>query len=171
MEFTVNLKAEEYRQAMLWHQFAGTLGRRLNDFIGWSILVLTPLTIAFLLLFAPDALTIWFWPVAIIATAYAIYSTLIIRYQIHTQAAALLAQHPALLHTTYLIHDKGMKLTTAADDEEKLFLPWKEIQQVRETKQSYLFFVEDERLLIVPRRTLPDEERFRAILRAAGKLA
>jgi hypothetical protein len=172
VEFTVDLNPEEYRQAMLWYQFAGTPGRRINDFIGWSILVLTPPTIVLLLLLAPDALSIWFWPVAIVATAYAIYSTLIIRYQIRTQATTLLAEHPALLHTTYHVHDKGVKLLSMVGNgmEEKLFLPWKEIQRVRQVGNSYLLFVSEEMLLIVPKRSLPDEAHFRTIVQAAGKL-
>ncbi len=173
MEFTVDLRPEEYRQAMLWHEFAGTIGRRINDFIGWSILVLTPLTIILLLLLAPDALSIWFWPVAIMATAYAVYSTLVMRYQIRKQAAILLAQRPALLHTRYHVHAKGVKLIGAGsvEQEEKLFLPWNEIQRVHAVGQLYLLFVSDEMLLIVPKRSLPDETRFRAIVQQAGKLS
>lgn len=172
MEFTVDLHADEYAQAMLWHQFAGSLGKRINDFIGWSILVLTPLTIVILLIVAPDALSIWFWPVAIVATTYAVYSTIVMRYQIRKQAAAILADHPLLQRTIYQVHEKGVKLTAAdgVKQEEKLFLPWKEIHRVREVKQIYLLFVEEEMLLLIPKRTLPDEARFRAILREAGKL-
>lgn len=173
MEFTVDLRPEEYGKAMLWHHFSSTLGKRINDFIGWSILVLTPLTILFLLILAPDALSIWFWPVAIVATTYAIYSTIFMRVQIRRQAATILADHPLLQQTIYQVHEKGVKLIAAEGvlKEEKLFLPWKEIAQVREIGQLYLLFVSEEMLLIVPKRTLPDEERFRGILREAGKLS
>lgn len=173
MEFTVDLRPEEYGKAMLWHHFSSTLGKRINDFIGWSILVLTPLTILFLLILAPDALSIWFWPVAIVATTYAIYSTIFMRVQIRRQAATILADHPLLQQTIYQVHEKGVKLIAAEGvlKEEKLFLPWKEIAQVREIGQLYLLFVSEEMLLIVPKRTLPNEERFRVILREAGKLS
>ena len=173
MEFTVDLRPEEYGKAMLWHHFSGTLGKRINDFIGWSILVLAPLTIVLLLILAPDALSIWFWPVAIVATAYAIYSTIFMRIQIRRQAATILADHPLLQQTIYQVHEKGVKLIAAGGvlKEEKLFLPWKEIARVREIGQLYLLFVSEEMLLIVPKRTLPNEERFRVILREAGKLS
>jgi hypothetical protein len=173
VEFTVDLRPEEYGKAMLWHHFSGTLGKRINDFIGWSILVLAPLTIVLLLILAPDALSIWFWPVAIVATAYAIYSTIFMRIQIRRQAATILADHPLLQQTIYQVHEKGVKLIAAEGvlKEEKLFLPWKEIARVREIGQLYLLFVSEEMLLIVPKRTLPNEERFRVILREAGKLS
>ncbi|MCB0114696.1 MAG: hypothetical protein KDD84_11420, partial [Caldilineaceae bacterium] len=124
MEFIVDLRPEEYAKAMLWHQFAGTWGKRINDFIGWSILVLTPLTIVLLLILAPDALSIWFWPVAVVATVYAIYSTIVMRYQIRRQAATILADHPLLQRTHYHVHEKGVKLTAVSgvDTEEKLFV-------------------------------------------------
>lgn len=176
MEFTVDLRPEEYGKAMLWHHFSSTLGKRINDFVGWSILVMAPLTIVLLLLLAPDALSIWFWPVAIVATAYAIYSTIFMRVQIRRQAAAILADHPLLQQTIYQVHEKGVKLIAVdgievdgIEKEEKLFLPWKEIAQVQEIGQLYLLFVSDEMLLIVPKRTLPDEERFRSILQMANK--
>lgn len=170
MEFSVDLRPEEYRQAMLWHQFARTSGRRINDLIGWSVLILTPLTIVLLLILAPDALSIWFWPVAIVAFVYATYSTILVRYQIRSQAASILAQHPALQQTRYQVHEKGIKLVGAGADatEEKLFLPWKEIQQVREVGALYLIFVSEETLLIIPKRALPDERQFRTILESAG---
>jgi hypothetical protein len=173
VEFTVDLRPEEYRQAMLWHQFASTIGRRINDLIGWSILILTPVTIGLLLLLAPDALSIWFWPVAIIAFLYAFYSTLVLRYQMRSQAAAILAQHPALQQARYQVHEKGIKLVGMGieDTEEKLFLPWKEIEQVRELGALYLLFVSAEMMLIIPKRTLPDEANFRAILQSAGALS
>lgn len=153
---------------MLWHQFGGTPMRRVNDWISWSVLVLTPLTVILLLLLAPDALSIWFWPVAIVATVYAFYSTLIIRYQIRTQAATLLAAKPALLHTTYQVHEKGVKMISG---DEKLFLPWAEIERVREVGHLFLLFVSNETLLIVPKRSLPDEAAFRHLLRHVHKLA
>jgi hypothetical protein len=170
VEFTVDLRPEEYRQAMLWHQFRSTTGRRINDLIGWSVLILTPLTIVLLLLLAPDALSIWFWPVAIVASLYAFYSTIVLRYQIRGQAESILAQHPALQQARYQVHEKGIKLvgTGIEEAEEKLFLPWKEIEQVREIGALYLLFVSEEMLLIIPKRTLPDEGNFRTILEDAG---
>lgn len=173
MEFTVDLQPEEYRQAMLWHQFASTTGRRINDLIGWSVLILTPLTIVLLLLLAPEALSIWFWPVAIVASLYAFYSTIVLRYQIRGQAESILAQHPALQRARYQVHDKGIKLVDAGveDEEKKLFLPWKEIERVREIGALYLLFVSEEMLLIIPKRSLPDEGKFRTILEDAGMLS
>lgn len=173
MEFTVDLRPEEYRQAMLWHQFASTTGRRINDLIGWGVLILTPLTIALLLILAPDALSIWFWPVAIVAFVYATYSTIILRYQIRSQAAGILALHPALQQTHYQVHEKGIKLvgTGVEEVEEKLFLPWKEIQKVRQVGALYLIFVSEEMLLIIPKRALPDERQFRTILQGAGMIS
>ncbi|MBX2997640.1 MAG: YcxB family protein [Caldilineaceae bacterium] len=172
MEFTVDLQPEEYRQVMLWHQFASTTGRRINDIIGWGVLMLTPLTIVLLLLLAPDALSIWFWPVAIVAFIYASYSTLLLRYQIRNQAESILAQHPALQRAHYQVHEKGIKLVDTAmeEEEKKLFLPWKEIEQVRKIGDLYLLFVSAEMLLIIPKRALPDENQFRTILQSAGKI-
>lgn len=192
MEFTVDLQPEEYYRAMLWHQYADTLGKRINDFVGWGVLVLTPVTIVLLLVLAPDALSIWFWPVAIIAFLYAAYSTLVIRYQIRQQARTLLQNHPLLASTHYQVHAKGVKLvsegTQAAhelvevpnelggetEEQEKpvqLFLPWKTIDRVQSLPGLFLLFVSDETLLIVPERCLPDTKQFRAYARQAGKLS
>ncbi len=163
MEFTVDLRPDEYQQAMLWHQFRATPLKRINDMIAWAVLALTPLTVILLLLIAPDALSIWFWPVAIVAVLYALYSTLVIRYQIRTQATTLLAAKPALHQMRYHVHEKGIKLL--GDGEAKtLFLPWKEIALIQETGAIFLFFVDEEMILIVPKRSLPDLDQFRTLL-------
>ncbi len=189
MKIDVDLQPEEYRRAMIWHQFASTPGKRLNDWAAWAILVCVPLTIILLLLFAPDALSIWFWPVALLALLYSAYSALLVRYQIRGQSATLLQTNPALKNTQYHIHSKGIKLTSTTkpseengrgdgqeDDEENnkstaLFLPWKEILKVAEYRESFLFFVTEENILIVPKRCVADESALRGLLRRAGKIA
>jgi hypothetical protein len=173
MEFVVDLQPEEYQRAMLWHQFSETPGKRLNDLISWMVIILTPLTIILLLWLAPDALSIWFWPVAIVAVSYALYSTFVIRYQIRKQAELLLAEKPALLKTVYRVHEKGIKLagTAEAGKDETLFIPWKEVERVKEVGKLYLLFVSQENFLIIPKRSLPDESAFRLLLQQAGKLA
>lgn len=172
MEFIVDLQPEEYRRAMIWHQFASSLGKRVNDWLGWAILVAVPLTVILLLMFVPGALSFWFWPVALLALLYAAYSTLFIRRQIGRQAAGLLQTNPALAHTHYHFHEKGMKLTGKETNEEAngVFFPWKEVEQVAEISDSFLFFVTDENILIVPKRCLADENAFRRLLRKAGKI-
>jgi hypothetical protein len=172
MEFTVDLQPEEYRRAMIWHQFASTWGKRINDWLGWAILVAVPLTVLLLLIFVPGALSFWFWPVALLALLYAAYSTLAVRYQIKRQAATLFQTNPALAHTRYHFHGKGMKLTDAATegDTNGVFFPWKEVKRVADISESFLFFVSDENILIVPKRTLTDETAFRRLLRKAGKI-
>ncbi len=171
MQFTVDLQPEEYRRAMLWQQFASTPAKRLNDWAAWAILLAVPLTVVVLLIFAPDALSFWFWPVALLALLYSAYSTLAVRYQIGRQAATLLQTNPALAHTRYHIHAAGVHLTGGEEGGEAtaLFLPWKEIGRVAEFKESFLFFVTDENILIVPKRTLTDESAFRRLLQKAGK--
>ena len=173
MEFTVDLQPEEYHRAMLWHQYASTAGKRINDWAAWAILVAVPLTVILLLIFAPDALSFWFWPVAILALLYSFYSAVIIRRQIGQQASTLLQTNPVLAQTHYHIHEKVVKLTSAGKDGEKqsLFLPWKEIERVAESRESFLFFVTDESILIAPKRCLADEAELRARLRRAGKIA
>ncbi len=171
MEFIVDLRSEEYRRAMIWHQFASSLGKRVNDWLGWAILAAVPLTILLLLIFVPDALSFWFWPVALLALLYSAYSTLFIRRQISRQAAALLQTNPALAHTCYHLHAKGMKLTDAQADEETngVFFLWKEVERVAETPESFLFFVSDENILIVPKRCISDAKAFRRLLDKVGK--
>lgn len=171
MQFIVDLRPEEYRRAMIWHQFASSLGKRVNDWLGWAILVAVPLTVLLLLIFVPGALSFWFWPVALLALLYAAYSTLFIRRQIGRQAAALLQTNPALAHTHYHFHAKGMKLTDAQADEETngVFFPWKEVERVAETPESFLFFVTDENILIVPKRCISDAKAFRRLSDKVGK--
>lgn len=173
MRFIVDLHPQEYERAMLWHQFAGSPGRRANDWAAWAILVAAPLTVVLLLLFAPDALSIWFWPVALLAFAYSLYSTLIVRYQIRKQAATLLETNPALARTEYHIHEKGVKLRSEGTpgDTASLFLPWKELEQVAESGECFLFFVNDETILIVPKRCVPDPPALRGLAQAAGKMS
>lgn len=156
---------------MLWHQFASTLTRRINDWATWAILAAVPLTVVLLFIFAPDGLSFWFWPVALLALLYSAYSTLAVRYQIGRQAATLLQTNPALAQTRYHLHAKGVKLTSGEEGGEAttLFLPWKEIERVAEFKESFLFFVTDESILIVPKRTLTNESGFRRLLQEAGK--
>lgn len=165
LKFTVDLQPSEYQQAMLWYQFRATPLKRLNEIIAWSVLILTPLTVLLLLLIAPDALSIWFWPVAIVAVLYALYSTLVIRYQIRSQARTLLADKPALRKTQYQVDATGIQMQekegTAAD---AIFLPWSEVISVQETKALFLLFVDGETLLIVPKRSLKDVTAFRAFL-------
>ena len=170
MKFTVDLRPEEYRRAMIWHQFASTWGKRLNDWLAWAILAAVPLTVLWLLIFVPGALSFWFWPVALLALLYAAYSTLAVRYQIKRQAATLFQTNPALAHTRYHFHGKGMKLTDAAAEGETkgVFFPWKEVERVAEIKESFLFFVSDENILIVPKRCLTNEAHFRQLLRHLG---
>ena len=176
MEFTVDLQPEEYRRAMLWYQFASTLGKRVNDWAAWAILVAVPLTLLWLLIFVPGGLSLWFWPVALLALLYSVYSTLVVRYQIGRQAANLWQTNPALAHTHFHVHAKGIKLTSQLEDESEdgkdssLFLPWKEIGRVAESGESVLFFVTDETILIVPKRCLVDERGFRSLLHRAGKM-
>lgn len=172
MEFIVDLQPEEYRRAMIWHQFASSLGKRINDWLGWAILVAVPLTVLLLLVFAPDALSFWFWPVALLALLYSAYSTLFVRRQIGRQAATLLQSKPALARTRYHFHRKGMKLTDALAEGETngVFFLWKEVERVAEISESFLFFVTDENILIVPKRCLADESAFRRLLRTAGKM-
>jgi len=160
---------------MIWHQFASTPGKRINDWAAWAILAAVPLTVLVLLLFAPDALSLWFWPVALLAFLYSAYTALAVRYQIGRQAATLLQTNPALARTHYHIHGKGIKLTSPGEggdenESSNLFLPWKEIARVTESKESFLFFVTDENTLIVPKRSLADETAFRRLLRKAGKV-
>ncbi|MBI3957422.1 MAG: YcxB family protein [Chloroflexi bacterium] len=171
MQFTVDLQPEEYRRAMLWHQFASTPGKRMNGWAAWAILVAAPLTVVVLLAFAPDGLSFWFWPVAILALLYSAYSTLAVRYQIGRQAARLLQTNPALARTHYHLYAAGVQLTGGEEGDEaaSLFLPWKEIERVAEFRESFLFFVTDESILIVPKRTLTDETAFRRLLQKAGK--
>jgi len=171
MEFIVDLQPEEYRRAMLWHQFASSLGKRVNDWLGWAILAAVPLTVLLLLIFVPDALSFWFWPVALLALLYAAYSTLFIRRQIGQQAASLWQTNPALAHTRYHIHSKGMKLSSdeVGDETNGVFFPWKEVVRVAETGESFLFFVTDETILIVPKRCLADVNAFRRLLRKTGR--
>jgi hypothetical protein len=175
MEFIVDLQPEEYRRAMIWHQFASTPGKRLNDWAAYAILAAVPLSVVVLLLFAPDALSLWFWPVALLAFLYSAYSALVVRYQIGRKAETLLQTNPALARTHYHIHGKGIKLTGTGEGGEEseasnLFLPWKEIARVAEFKESFLFFVTDENILIVPRRCLAGETGFRRLLGKAGKV-
>ncbi|MBX3050209.1 MAG: YcxB family protein [Caldilineaceae bacterium] len=166
MQFTVDLQPEEYRRAMLWQQFASTMGKRVNDWAAWAILVLVPLTLLLLVIFAPDALSFWFWPVALLAFVYSLYSTLLIRYQIGRQAASLWQTNPALAHSHYHIHQKGIRVTATGDgpDGEGLFLPWKEIKRVAESSESFLVFVTDEQILILPKRCVGDWERLRRLM-------
>lgn len=173
MRFVVDLQPQEYERAMIWHQFAGTPGRRANGWAAWAILVAVPLTVLLLLRFAPDALTLWFWPVALLAFGYSLYSIAGVRYQIRRQAATLPATHPALARTEYHIHEKGIKLhsDTLAGDGASLFLPWKELDRVTESGESFLFFVNDETILIAPKRCVPDQSGLRRLAQTAGKLA
>ncbi len=168
MEFICDLRPEEYQRAMHWHQFASSLGKRINDYIGWMVLILAPLMIAFYLVVAREALSLWFWPMAIIAILYAAYSTLLVRYQIRQRARLLRQTHPVLAQARYKVHAKGIHLTGPATDgeEARLFLPWKEIQAVRELPDMFLFFVSESEgnILIVPKRCLPDVDRFRALI-------
>jgi hypothetical protein len=172
MEFMVDLRPEEYQRAMLWHQFSGTVGKRINELVSWLVLILTPLTIVLLLWLAPDALSIWFWPVAIVAVSYAVYSTIVVRYQIRKQAEMLLAEKPALLQTRYRVHEKGVKLAAMAEggSDETLFIPWKEIERIDEVANLYLLFVSEDNILIIPKRSLPDETAFRLLLQQVDKL-
>lgn len=171
MEFTCNLQPDEYRRAMVWFQFASSMGKRINDYIGWVVLVLAPLMILFYLLVAPEALTIWFWPIAVIAIGYAAYSTLFVRYQIRQRANALPETHPILAHTRYRIHEKGINLrdAEAENPEAKLFLPWKEIQDVRELPDLFLLFTSTETILIIPKRCVPNLDHFRRLAQHAGQ--
>jgi hypothetical protein len=178
MEFTVDLQPAEYAQAMRWHQFGSTWQRRLNDWIAWSILVLTPITVGLLLWL--NALSIWFWPVAIVAVLYSLYSSVYLRHQLSRQAEAILAAHPALAQTQYRVHAKGIHLQSQVGDEAKLFVPWKRIAHVQELPDLYLIFVAPDhsappeesdqpdpdaaQMLVLPKRTLPDLEAFRARL-------
>ncbi len=158
---------------MIWHQFASTPGKRLNDWAAWAILFAVPLTVVLLLLFAPDALSFWFWPVALLALLYSLYSTLIIRRQIGQQAATLWQTNPALAASRYHIHEKGIKVSAGAEDAEtkSLFLPWKEIERVAESGESFLLFVTDENILILPKRCVADIPGLRQFLAQAGKRA
>lgn len=166
LHFAVDLQPEEYRRAMLWRQFASTPGRRINDLAGWAVLVLIPLTLILLLVFVPDGLSIWFWPVAILAFGYGVYSTLVMRRQIRREAESVLTANPVLARTHYRVHEKGIHASAvdASGGEVKLFLPWKKIEQVQELTNVYLLFVSDEEMLIVPKRCLPDEMAFRRLI-------
>ncbi len=171
MEFTCDLRPEEYQRAMHWHQFASSLGKRINDYIGWMVLILAPLMIAFYLVVAREALSLWFWPMAIIAVLYAAYSTLLVRYQIRQRARLLPQTHPVLAQARYRIHAKGIHLTGPSPDAPegqaaKLFLPWKEIQAVRELPDMFLLFVSESEgnILIIPKRCLPDVDGFRQLI-------
>jgi len=161
MTFTVDLQPTEYRRAMLWHQFASTPGKRINDLIGWAILVLTPVSIVAFALRAPEALSIWFWIVAAVAFLYAGYSTLLIRRQIYQQAANLPTERPALANAVYDVDRTALHLTSG---DETLSLDWSEIDHVKELADLYLVFFSEEDLLIIPKRCIPDVGQFEALL-------
>lgn len=160
MHFTVDLQPAEYRRAMLWFQFASTPGKRINDLIGWAILVLTPISIIAFALQAPEALSLWFWIVAAIAFLYAAYSTLLIRRQIYQQAANLPTQRPALANAAYRLDKQGITLQSG---DEKMTLSWSEIDHVKELSDLFLLFFSEEDLLIIPKRAIPDLEEFRRL--------
>ncbi len=163
MTFTVDLQPAEYRRAMLWHQFGSTPGKRINDLIGWAILVLTPISIITFALRAPEALSVWFWIVAAIAFLYAAYSTLLIRRQIYGQAANLVTERPALANATYRLDDTVLHLTAG---DETLTLEWSEIDHVKELSDLFLIFFTAEDLLVLPKRCIPDLAQFRDLVAA-----
>ena len=161
MTFTVDLQPAEYRRAMLWHQFGSTLGKRINDMIGWAILVLTPISIVAFAFRAPEALSLWFWIVAAIAFVYAAYSTLLIRRQIYQQAANLPTERPALVNATYIL--SGMALRLANGDQD-LELAWTEFDRFHELSDLFLLFFSAEELLVIPKRCVPDVAEFRTFV-------
>jgi len=161
MTFSVDLQAAEYRRAMLWYQFASTPGKRVNDLIAWAILVLTPVSIAAFGLVAPEALSIWFWIVAVVAFLYAAYSALLIRRQIFRQAANLPTERPALANAIYRLDAKALHLTSGDQD---LTLAWAEIDHVKELSDLFLLFFSAEDLLIIPKRCVPDLGQFRSLI-------
>lgn len=169
LTFTVDLRPEEYRQAMLWHQYGRTPGRRFADFVGWGVLVLTPILVAVLWILAPEALSPWFLVIAALVYLYALYTTLVVRYQIRRRAQTLPHTHPHLARVHYQVHGKGLRLQAETDPEEapkSLFLPWHEVSQVVRLPGLYVLFVGQEDVLVVPERCVPDRERFEAFLRA-----
>ena len=170
LHINVSLDPEEYRRVMAWRQFASTPKRRMNDWAGWAVLVLMPLTVLFLLLVAPDALSVWFWPVAVLAFAYGLYSTLLMRLQIRREARSILAANPLLADMDVHIHEKGIHVSgTDADGHRvKTFLPWKQIVRAQALRDVYLFFITDEKILILPKRCLPDEASLQRLIRQAG---
>ena len=167
MHFTVDLHPIEYRRAMLWHQFASTPARRINDLVGWAILVLTPVFIIAFALKAPEALSIWFWIMATTAFAYAAYSTLLIRRQIYQKAATLSTERPALVNATYRLDGKALHLTSGDQDFE---LTWAELDHFKELADLFLIFFSAEELMVIPKRCLPDVAVFREFvtLRVGG---
>ena len=161
MHFTVDLHPAEYRRAMLWHQFASTPAKRINDLIGWAILVLTPVSIIAFALKAPEALSFWFWLVATSAFLYAAYSTLLIRRQIYQQAANLLTERPALVNATYRLDGKALHLTHGDQD---LTLAWTEIDHFKELSDLFLIFFSAEEILVIPKRCVPDVDGIRTFM-------
>lgn len=163
MEFEVALKPEEYRKAMNWYQFTRTPLRRLNGLVAWSVLLLTPVLVVLLFWRAPEALTIWFWLLALMAFTYALYSTVGLRYQIGKQAETILESKPALVRTEYRVHAKGIHMgaASASADLDSLFLPWKAVSHVQELDDLFLLFVNDDDILIFPKRSLPSVDEFR----------
>ncbi len=161
MTFTVDLQPAEYRRAMLWHQFAGTPAKRINDLVGWAILALTPISIIAFALKAPEALSIWFWIVAAIAFVYAAYSTLLIRRQIYQQAANLPTERPALANATYRLDGKALHLTNG---DQELSLTWAEFENFRELSDLFLLFFSAEDLLVIPKRCVADVDEIRSFI-------
>ena len=161
MTFTVDLQPAEYRRAMLWHQFAGSPAKRINDLIGWAILVLTPISIITFALRAPEALSIWFWIVAAIAFLYAAYSTLLIRRQIYQKAANLPTERPALVNAAYRLDGKALHLTS---DGEELSLDWAEFDHFKELSDLFLLFFSAEDLLVIPKRCVPSVDEIRSFI-------
>lgn len=169
MEFEVALQPDEYRRAMIWYQFARTPARRLNTLVAWAVLLLTPLLILMLAWRAPEALSIWFWLLAVVAVAYALYSTVGLHYQIAKQADTLLGMKPALVRTAYRVHTKGIHLRAEAgsSDVESLFLPWKKVSHIEEMSSLFLLFMNESDILIIPKRSLPSVDRFRHLSQGA----
>lgn len=161
MEFTVDLTPDEYRQAMLWRQYASTPGRRLNDWVSWAILFLTPLTVILFWMVAPEALSVWFWLVAVMALSYAFYAAVLVRRRIQQEAASLAETHPALAATHYRLSSHTLWLHHGEDE---LKLRWRDLVQAQELNALFLLFFSAEETLLVPKRCIPDLNRFRALV-------
>lgn len=161
MEFTVDLTPAEYQQAMLWSQFASTLGRRINDWVGWAILILTPIAVILFLVVAPEALSVWFWLVAAMALSYAFYTSVIMRRQIRQQATTLLESHPALASARYRLTAHTLWLQHG---ETEVKLRWRDMSRMKELSTLFIFFFSDEETLIVPKRCISDLAHFRKLV-------
>ncbi len=167
LAFTVDLRSREYRQAMLWHQYRRSAGRRFADLVGWGVLVLTPALVVALWLLAPEALSPWFWGIAGLAYLYALYTTVVVRLQIRARARGMARTHPLLRRVLFRVHRRGIHLEALDTEGEPptLFVPWREVTQVARLPDLYVLFVgPGDTVLVIPVRCVPDRARLERLL-------